>query len=396
MPIHIGIGISAQKDTLKAVKEALRLAKENLTAAKANLAIVFSTIEFANPDIQREIGLALEPAQVLGLSSFAIITNQGILNKGIAIMLLGVSGDVYLNTAFIKNISAKSASVAGEELADKLLYGFKNIRRTVSMVFSDGLILDAYALINGLQEKLGRSFPLVGACASDNLAFNKTYIYYNGQAYSDAACAIVWGGKLNFGLGIKHGWKALGKPRRVTKSKGNIAYEIDGLAAVAVYKDYFASDLNKLRKELRLISILYPIGIYLAGEEEYLLRNILSIEDNGALVLQGNIPEGSVIKLMIGTKESCIAATERAAEEVKNGLYGRQPNFVFVFDSVSRYILLGRQANKEIEIIKKRFGPDTPILGAYTYGEQAPLKAIGYQGRAYFHNQAISVLGLGG
>lgn len=396
MSIQIGIGISAQKDIFRAAREALRQAKANFAAEEANLAVVFSTIEFSHPDVQKEIGQALEPAQVLGLSSFAIITNHGVLNKAIAIMLIGLSGQAYLNTAFIKDINAKSASGAGAELADKLLYGFKNIRRNVSMIFSDGLIPNSYALINGLQEKLGRSFPLVGACASDNLSFSKTYVYYNGQAYTDAACAIVWGGKLNFGLGIKHGWKALGKPRSVTKSEGNIAYEIDGLPAVTIYKDYFASSLEKLRDELKLISILYPIGIYLEGEEEYLLRNIISIKDDGALVLQGNIPEGSVIRLMIGTKESCIAATQQAAEEVKKGLYGRQPNLIFVFDSVSRYILLGRQAGKELEVIKKELGQNTPILGAYTYGEQAPLKALGYQGRAHFHNQAVSIVGLGG
>jgi len=37
-----------------------------------------------------------------------------------------------------------------------------------------------------------------------------------------------------------------------------------------------------------------------------------------------------------------------------------------------------------------------PIIGFYTYGEQAPLKAISYHGHAYSHNQTIAVLALGG
>ena len=71
-------------------------------------------------------------------------------------------------------------------------------------------------------------------------------------------------------------------------------------------------------------------------------------------------------------------------------------SFAFVFDSVSRYILLGRQANKELEIIKEGLGNDTPIIGIYTYGEQAPLRAIKYQGKTYFHNQTITILGIEG
>jgi len=62
-----------------------------------------------------------------------------------------------------------------------------------------------------------------------------------------------------------------------------------------------------------------------------------------------------------------------------------------VFDSASRFTLLGRQASRELEIIKAVFGENTPLIGIYTYGEQAPLKSINYLGRSYFHNQSINV-----
>ncbi len=113
-------------------------------------------------------------------------------------------------------------------------------------------------------------------------------------------------------------------------------------------------------------------------------------------LVHGNGPQGSLIRLMIGTKESCLAATRQATEEVKKSLLGRPYNFILVFDSISRYILLGRQAQKELEIIKEELGKDIPIIGLYTYGEQAPLRAINYQGRSYFHNQAITILAIGG
>jgi hypothetical protein len=222
--------------------------------------------------------------------------------------------------------------------------------------------------------------------------------------YGDSAVGMLLGGKLSFGLGIKHGWRPLGKPRTVTKSKGNIVYEIDNNPAVKIYEDYFGKSLDELRKEIRRISILYPIGIFLPGEKEYLLRNTLSIENDGALRFQGNVIEGSLIRLMIGTKESCLKATQEAVDEVKRDLLianlefkKREMNkFVLVFDSVSRYLLLKRDAEKELEIIKEGVGDNTPIMGIYTYGEQAPLMATSYQGHAYFHNQTIAVLAIGG
>lgn len=404
MPIQVSIGLSTKKDPIQAAEEATRLAKVNLPNEKIDLAMVFSSIDLACANLLKAINLSLKDVPIIGCSGAAIISGQGIFKQGLAIILISLPESVYFNTASVQGIKTKTPLNAGKELGEKLLYGFRDVRRDLSMTFSDGLIQEGSNLIYGLQESLGRSFPLVGASASDNLAFQKTYLYFNQELFSDAACGILWGGKLGFGLGIKHGWKPLGKPRYVTKSMGNIVYEIDNAPAIKIYEEYLACDLAKLRKELRHISIFYPIGIYLTGEEEYLLRNILSIEDDGSLVFQGDIPQESLVRLMIGTKESCLQATQQAVEEAQKGLSAsliglkksQMKPFVIIFDSVSRYILLRRGADKELQIIKKSLGEDTPIIGIYTYGEQAPLRAIGYQGRAYFHNQTITILTMAG
>jgi len=396
MAIQVGIGLSTAKDPLQAAKEAVEQARIQINKRAIDLAIVFSSIEFAHPAVLKIISGLLGSANLIGCSSLAIISSQGIFKHGLAIMLLSFPEGIYFNSACVKEINTQPILKAGEKLGEKLLYGFKDIRRDLSLSFCDGLMPESSSLIYGLQERLGKSFPLVGACASNNPAFQRTYLYFNQEVCSNAACGVIWGGKLNFGLGIKHGWKPLGKPRIVTKSEGNIIYEIDNAPAARVYEEYLDCDLNKLKKELKYISIFYPIGIYLTEEEEYLLRNTISIADDGSLRMQGNVPQASPVRLMIGTKESCLAATRQAADEVKKGLHGRPYNFILVFDSASRYMLLGRRAKEELEIIKEVLGKDTPIIGLYTFGEQAPLKAINYQGRAYSHNQTIAILAVGG
>ncbi len=393
--IAVGIGVSCDKNIFKAIKEALQQAKLNLCQKEINLAIVFSTINFTQSNTIQTITDTLKAVPVIGCSGAAIITNKGILSNGLSIMLLNFPKATYFNTAFVEAVSAKTALSAGEELGERLLRGFQNCKRDLGLIFSDGLIKDVPNLISGLQERLGTSFPLIGASASDNLQFLKTYIYFNEKIYSDAVCGIIFGGKLNFGWGMKHGWKPLGKPRQVTKSHTNIIYEIDNSPAVNVYEEYLACNLREIKNELNRISTFYPIGIELQGEEEYLLRNLHSVDNEGALIFQGNVPEGSRIRLMIGTKESCLTATRQALNEAKNGLFGKKIGFAFIFDSISRYILLGRNAHKELEIIKEEIGNDTPIMGVYTYGEQAPLKAINYYGKTYLHNQTFTILAMG-
>lgn len=404
MTMNIGLGFSTQKDPVRAAKEAARLASVHLHGDCASLGFVFSTVDLSCDTLLKTIVTSLNGSvPLIGCSGSALIYNEEILRQGLAIMLVSFPKSVQFNIASVKGLKTKTALAAGEELGKNLLYGFKDVPRDLSVIFSDGLMEDGTHLIYGLQERLGKSFPLAGASASDNLSFTKTYLYFNNEAFSDGACGILFGGKLNFGLGAKHGWKPLGKPRYVSKCQGNVVYEIDGLPAIKVYEEYFASDLAELRKKLKYISVLYPIGVYLAGEEEYLLRNLLSIREDGSLVFQGDVPENSMIRLMIGTKESCLTAAMAAAEEAQRGLSSRVGefrkseggNFVLVFDSISRYILLRRDARRELKIIKETVGADTPVIGLYTYGEQAPLRAIGYHGQTYFHNQTVTIVAVG-
>ena len=392
MSIQVGIGLSIEKNPLHAAQLAARQALLNLKEKSASLAIVFSSVEFAQAEILAAIADILGPTPVVGCSSLAVISNQGIFRYGIMIVLFSLPEGTYLNTACVEDMDSKTSLEAGRELGDKLLYGFKNIRRDFAVIFSDGLMRDANGLFEGLQGTLGTSFPLVGGSASDNLNFKKTYIYFNQKVLEQGACGILWGGKLNFGLGIRHGWKPLGKPRQITKSVGNIVYEIDGESATNVYEEYFARDLSGLQKDSKKISILYPVGIYLPEEKGYLLRNITSIEDNGSLVFQGNVPQGSLIRLMIGTNDSCLAATKDALEEAARFLADRHVDFLLVFESVSRYRLLGKEIKKELQLIENKLGKNIPLFGIYTYGEQAPLRAINYQGKAHFHNQTVALL----
>jgi len=397
MSINTGIGISKNRDALQAAGEAIHQARMNLLSDKIDLALVFTSNDLAHSTVLKTIRNSLpEETPICGAASLAIITNEEeVLKHGMIVVLFSFPETIYFNPAFIENISMKTPFSAGEELGDKLSFGFKNIRRDFGVIFSDGLIRDASAFLSGLQGKLGSSFPLAGGCASDNLKLHKTYIYYDNSMPSDSACGLIFGGKLNFGIGIKHGWKPLGKMRLITNSNANVVYEIDNQPAAKIYEEYFSLNLNQLRKELKRISILYPIGIFLEGEDEYLLRNLLAIDESGALIFQGSVPQESSIRLMIGSKESCLDATRQAAEEVKKIFLGRNINFVLIFNSASRYTLLRREAEKEVHIIKEVLGKNTPVAGFYTFGEQAPLKSINYQGKSYFHNQSITILGIG-
>jgi hypothetical protein len=400
----LGTGISLEKNPTLAAKEAIRTAKINMRKERVNLAIVFSSIDLASPTLLRTIDSALEGAPIIGASGLAVMSNQGIFKHGLAIMLISFPKSIHYNAACVRDITTKGGLAAGEELGEKLLHQFQNIPRTLSLILSDKLIEEDSNFIYGLQSRLGSSFPLIGAYASNNPNLLKTRLYFHQDIISDACAGVLFGGKLSFGLGVKHGWKPLGKPHTVTSAKGSVVEKIDDKPAVKFYEHYLDCDSVKLKKELKRISVLYPLGIYLAGEEEYLLRNIVSIEENGSLRFQSNVPQDSRVRLMIGTKETCLDATRHAVDEAKKGLSAsvtemkkmETNNFAIVFSSVSRYALLRKEAEKELDIIKAGLGPDTPVIGLYAHGELAPLRAANRLGQVYIHNQTVSVLNIGG
>ena len=171
MENNVSIGLSIKKDPVQAAREAVQQARANLYKKKIDLAIAFASVDLSSASLLKTINVYLEGVPIIGCSGAAIISNQGIFQHGLVIMLLDFSKDVYFNTACVKNVKAKTSLSAGEELGDKLLYGFHDVPRDISVIFSDGLLEEGSNLIYGLQEKLGRSFPLVGASASDNLIF---------------------------------------------------------------------------------------------------------------------------------------------------------------------------------------------------------------------------------
>ncbi|MCM8792345.1 MAG: FIST C-terminal domain-containing protein, partial [Candidatus Omnitrophica bacterium] len=399
--MDVGIGISNQKDILSALNEALWQAKSQLGKEKPSIGFLFASPEFSSPSLLKTLRIYLPDTPIVGASTLAVLFNYKIYRHTLAICLLH-SENLKISLSVVKDIEKKTALVAGEELGINLIQNFREEKRGFAMTFTTGPLENGSNLIRGLQKILGTSFPLVGACASDNLKFKQTYIYFNDELLTDAAVGILFGGKIIFSLSSRHGWKPIGKIHRVTQSKGNLLQEINGQSAVSLYENYFARDITSLKSDLKYISTLYPIGIYLEGEEEYLLRNILFIENDGSLVCQGDIPEESIIRLMIGTKDSCLYASQQATEELIREFFSstllleKKLSIIFIFDSTSRYILLRRLAEIELQnihnviqksisnnLIYKNF--DIPIIGLYTYGEQAPLKSLHYYGATHLH-----------
>ncbi len=393
MSTFVGIGISEKKDPFLAASEAAKLALYQLHHKEITLGILFSTIHFADKRLLEGITYSLGEIKLIGCSGAALISSGAIRKYGVGLMLIS-SDKIKFGLAATDSINSKGAREAGEEFAQQALKNLGLAQRDLALIFSDGLVEHGSDLLRGIKDNLGLSFPIFGVSSADNLRFAKTFQYYNSTLLTNSIVGAVFSGEKLFGMGLRHGWKPLGRPHTITEVKGNVIKKIEGKPAVAIYEEYFSKPREEIKQSLIRMSTYYPLGLYVPGEAEYLLRNAIRIDEDGGLVCQGDASEGNEVRLMLGTKEWALEAATQAAEEAKSTLEDKKIKGALVFESISRNKLLGRLTEQELGRIKEVLG-DVPILGICGYGEQAPLKSLQHYGESYVHNETLAILTIG-
>jgi hypothetical protein len=395
MAISVGVGNSKEFESFAAGSQAAKNALDKLGANDPDLLFCFASSRFDHIQLIRGIKSISPTAPLIGCTTAGEITNSG-PDKKTASILAVKSNKMHAALGIGKNIS-KNSRQAGQEVARDTVVKTKGAAvRHAFMMLPDGLNGNGVEIIRGAQEVLGTSFPIVGGSAADDFLFQKTFQYYEENVYTNSVGGILFSGDISVGIGARHGWYPLGKPRIVTEADHNIIKKLDGKPAARIYEDYFGKRVADLKNEpMARMSVMYPLGMSIPEEEECIIRNALRVDNDGSLVCAGEVPRGSEIRVMMGSKETALKAAKKAAELALSALRKQKAELVFVFDSVSRERLFGRKSEEEIEIVKEIFGKDTPIIGFYTYGEQAPLGATINLGQAFFHNETIVVFAIG-
>lgn len=398
--IYIGVGSSKDEDSFKAGKEAAELAMDGIKG-KPTFSIMFSSVRFDLEKLLKGVRSVIK-GPLIGCSDAGEITNDGVETGSIAVMSIK-SDEMRVSLGLGKNIGA-NARMAGQNAATSAIKGLGEELRTASQIFiktkSGGfanvtpysmiMLPDALSgggadVVRGVTDVLGLHFPVVGGSPGDDLQFKKTYEFLNDGIYSDAVVTALIGTELVTGYGVRHGWHPVGKSMIVTRSIGGRIYEIDEKPAIMAYEEFFEKEIKEeaLGREFSINSLGIP-----AWEGEYRLRWPIIKREDGSIICAAEIPQDSVVRIMSGDEDSAIEAARNAAKEAM--MKAGEPEDIaacIVFDCISRKQLLGKDAGKEIDAIKEIVGRNTPLIGFYTYGEQAPT----FGAPAGFHNQTVVI-----
>ena len=338
-------------------------------------------------DLIRGICEGVGTDQLIGCTTSGEISSDGqSINSAV---LGGLVSDCIEFEFFRVQGLGQDSEAAGRKLAES----FSTPPRYLQ-IFSDGLTGNGCALLKGIAGGFKIKVPVAGGAAGDNGDFQKTFQFDRGRICSDAVCGIGFHGDFRLGTAVRSGWAPIGLSKQVTKARGKVVYELNGEPALNVFERFLGQHAEKLPA----IGVEYPLGFMKpasAGHQDYqyILRATMSVDrKERSITFAGEIPEGAMVNLTCGDKDSVLAAADTAAREARAAIGAATPELIFCYSCMARRIVLGSRTGEEIDRLREHFGPQIPILGFYSYGEYCP---VGADSCNDLHNETITLSVLG-
>jgi hypothetical protein len=174
----------------------------------------------------------------------------------------------------------------------------------------------------------------------------------------------------------------------VTKSDGNILYELDGRPALQLYKEY----LGDRASGLPATGLLFPLAIRSSNTDgKVLVRTILAVDEAAqSMTFAGDLPEGVLAQLMRANFDRLIqGASEAATLTLHNQEQAgaSSPTLSIAISCVGRRLVLGERTEEEIEATLDILPNGSSQVGFYSYGEISPYAS----GACDLHNQTMTL-----
>ena len=355
----------------------------NNLSNSAQLVFLFGNKELLKEQPQIDYIRSSYPlAQIVGCSTSGEIYQEEVMNNHI------VCTAVWFESSSVKIArepiySMEDSFLVGEKLAENL----DNEHLVHIVILSEGLNINGSELTKGLNKKLNDRIPVTGGLAGDQADFHETVIVHNQAGERNLVLGIgFYGEHLQIGYGSMGGWDSFGVDREVTKSKGNILYELDGHPALELYKRYLGDHAANLPSS----ALLFPLSLRLKDSETSLVRTVLAVnEADGSMVFAGDIPQGEYVRLMKANSDRLIEGANGAAEMSMTSLQNSSPDLAILISCVGRKLVLKQRVEEELEIIRESVGINTTIAGFYSYGEISPIKP--FDQHCELHNQTMTI-----
>lgn len=346
-------------------------------AQEVSLVLVFADHAFfQSEDCHAQLHAMFPVAQIVGCSSSGSVMGVEISDGDVVATAIKLEKSS-IQLASLDVSADKSARELGMTLMAKL--NSPDLRHV--FILSDGLLVNGSELAQGLNQA---GIPVTGGLAGDGTRFGKTWVMANAPAQNGRIAALGFYGDVTIKSGCFAGWDEFGAERVVTRSEGNVVYEIDGEPALELYKKY----LGDQAAELPASGLRFPLSIQASKTDHPLTRTLLAVDETAhSLTFAGDVPQGCLCKLMRTNLDSLIDSAGMAADVAKSQEQN-SAGLCLVVSCVGRRLVMGQLTEDELEIVREKLGSGTAITGFYSYGELAPFSDVM---QCQLHNQTMTL-----
>jgi hypothetical protein len=377
MSTKAGVGMSRNHNPNVAGREAAEQALKKAGVAKPDFVFMFASIGYDQHSVLRAVREATGGAPLTGCSAEGTIDGDDADETNFSVLVTVISSEELQWTNGIAAGLEADPLAVGKRLAQDLLPQLSS--STIGMfVFPDGRIDILNNFFAGLEENLSseRFLPLWGGGAGNYFNVGQPpYQYCDDEVISDGVSYALLSGRARASWAISHCLIPIGGERIVTRSRGNIIYEIDGKTALEVLKEYLPEDaLTDERDWMRYaisLALCFRAPSYIK-DEEYICRGVPAANlTDGSITVQTEVQEGTSVWFSSRDKEKLATGLDRMAAEIKEQLDGDQPKLVFQFECATRGKMLLREQEKLqfLRQFRQSIDPDVPWAGFYTWGE---------------------------
>ena len=225
----------------------------------SNLVIAFGATDIlSSPERMSELTGRYPGASVIGCSTAGEICGTRVTDETLNVTAIRFERGVRVAT-----VKVSLAEVAGCSHSVGLLIAKRLPKDGLTHVFVLSCGLNGSQLTRGLVESLPDGVGVTGGLSGDGARFARTLVLLDGEVSESAVIAVGFYGPLRVGCGSMGGWDPFGPDRLVTRSQGNVVFELDGQSALGLYKQY----LGDHAKGLPSSGLLFPLSVRVPGGE---------------------------------------------------------------------------------------------------------------------------------
>ncbi len=351
------------------------------TLRAAQLVLLFGSPSLLKQQsLLQEVQRAYPKAHLLGCSTAGEISHTQVFDDSLVATAIQFEHTT-LHGVRIKPRKGMSDFQAGELLAqeldkDDLVHVF---------VLARGVNINGSDLVAGLTRHLPAHVTITGGLSGDGDRFQETLIVWENQLETESIVVLgFYSQRLRVGYGSLGGWDTFGPVRTITRSQGNVLYQLDGKSALSLYKAY----LGEYAQGLPATGLLFPLCLLASDGSDPVVRTILSVnEAEQSITFAGDVPEGVETRFMRADFDRLVNGAVGAAK-TSYGAISTAPQLAILISCVGRKLVLQQRINEEVKGVRAVMGDQTLMTGFYSYGEISPFTA---GETCKLHNQTMTI-----